>query len=169
MARAAVVAVASAFLAVAGHIVGGAPAPGADAVLLVLLFLVPACWAVMGGQRHTMTLAAISITVQVFAHAVFSLYCLSGAAPALLDWRMIAAHAAATVATASVLARGDAVVWLLFRFAVQRLAALSALTGDRVPAPPTVVIATGDTGARLRTQWLRCSASRRGPPECVLA
>ena len=166
-------AIASAFLAVAGHVAGGAPAPEADAVLLVLLFLVPACWAVMSGQRRTLTLAAISITVQVFAHAVFSLVCLPDAgAPVastwLLDWRMIAAHTAATVATASVLARGDAVVWLLFRFAVQRLAAFSALTGDRVPVPPTVVMATDDTGAPLRTQWLRCSASRRGPPECLL-
>ena len=165
-------AIASAFLAVAGHIAGGAPLPRADAVFLVLLFLVPACWAVMSGQRRTMTLAAISITVQAFAHTVFSLCCPSDAgAPAastwLLDWRMITAHVAATVATASVLARGDALVWLLFRFTVQRLAAFSVLIDDRVPVPPMVVVATGDAGAPLRTQWRHCSASRRGPPGCL--
>ena len=161
-------AVASAFLAVAGHIAGGAPAPGTDAVLLVLLFLVPACWAVMSGQRRTMTLAALSATVQAFAHLVFALSCVSGAAPTLLDSRMIAAHATATVAMAWLLASGDAVIWLLFRFAVQHLAALSALAGERIPMPARLVVIACNAGTSLVTQWRHCGASRRGPPECLL-
>jgi hypothetical protein len=83
------------------------------------------------------------------------------AAPGAL---MLALHALATLATALILARGEAAVWALaawLRPLVRLLAALVLPAMPEVPAPPVVFVPS-------RWRSLRLPA-RRGPPSCFHA
>lgn len=160
--RGAALAVTSATLAVTAHAVAGGGLPNAGLTVLLTVGVAAVGVALADRRRSTGAILAVLGGAQLATHVLLSL---GESMPMAHDYdlRMLAAHAAAVVVTALLLAGADT--------AVLRCAGLLAMLlprlAVRLPRPPDVPVAVRPW-ARPRavaTSTLLCrSHGRRGPP-----
>jgi hypothetical protein len=179
--RSAAVGASGAALAAAAHVTAGGQTPALVAVTLSAVALAAGAYAAAGGALGVARLLALLLAAQALLHAAFELTAPAGTghahhggdAGALTpagEGAMIAAHVAATLVLALLLARGEA--WLLGagRLAVGLVRRLAR--ADR-PAPVGLAVRVIRLALPLvRSQPslrpLAGAASRRGPPRVAL-
>ena len=165
--RGVVLAVTSAALAIAAHAVGGGEVSGTG--LTVLLTVGVAAVGIAMADRRCSTVAILAVlgSAQLATHVLLSFESMDmhpnqGPGPHVDGTLMLGAHAVAVLLTAGLLARADAVVFLVAA-ALARLAPplVTPPPVARPPARPLPRVRPRD----LLTAVLLCrSNARRGPP-----
>ncbi|WP_154676365.1 hypothetical protein [Amycolatopsis benzoatilytica] len=166
--RGGLLALSSASLAVTAHAAadGGLPDPALTLLLTGLLGWTAT--ALAGRARGRLGTVAVLGAGQLVMHLVLTTLAghhPSGAATAPNGWAMTAAHAVATVLTALVLARADAMLLAVLRV----LRMILPLLVPAVPVPvgaPLVARRRPDSAVPLTQLELRRVRGRRGPPAC---
>ena len=176
LARAGVFGGASLFLATAGHVVGGGTLPGAGLLALTAIGLAllsvtltvrrlrfGVLLAALGLEQvllhllfHASTTAATCAAVAMPGHTMSAAVCGSGSSTAT-SWPMVLGHAAAVLATAWLLARGERWLWGV----ADRLHRYAGAAPGRVRRPRPVVVAVLAT-FQIPTRWVL--AGPRAPP-----
>ena len=176
LARAGVFGGASLFLATAGHVVGGGTLPGAGLLALTAIGLAllsvtltvrrlrfGVLLAALGLEQvllhllfHASTTAATCAAVAMPGHTMAAAVCGSGSSTAT-SWPMVLGHAAAVLATAWLLARGERWLWGV----ADRLHRYTGAAAGRVRRPRPVVVAVLAT-FQIPTRWVL--AGPRAPP-----
>jgi hypothetical protein len=156
LARAGVLGGASLFLATAGHVIGGGTLPGAGLLFLTAIGLAllsvtltvrrlrfGVLLAALGLEQvllhllfHASTAAATCAAVAMPGHTMAATVCGTGTATGT-SWPMMVGHAAAVLATAWLLARGERWLWGV----TDRLHRYAATAPGRVRRPRPVVVA----------------------------
>ena len=162
--RGAVLSVTSAALAVAAHMIGGGTAPDPGLTLLLTVGVAAAGVALAGQRRGFGVILPVLGAAQLATHELLGLADVGMSASMVDPLVMTAAHAAAVVLTALLLAHADAVIFGVAA-ALSRLLPVSwtePRVADRVPVPRRA-----DSPARPLAVLLALTSPRRGPPVCA--
>ena len=166
----------------ASHVIAGGQTPALVAMALAAVAVAAGAYAAAGGALGAARLLALLLAAQALLHAAFQLTApagtghahhggdASGALTPAGEGGMIAAHVAATLVLALVLARGEA--WL-FRAGRLAVGLVRRLARADLPAPAgRATRATRLALPLVRSQPslrpLAGAASRRGPPRLAL-
>lgn len=162
-------------LGMSGHAIGGATLGLTTPVVLAAVLIGAGSVAWAGRQRDFVPLLRAAGCAQVAFHLVLSLFPapvtagheMHPAAPLPADVRMLLGHALGAVVMAWVLARGDALVYGLYR---SLRAVVVPDVRDTRPPPAAAPRLTADRAdVSIRGVGLRLAAAvpRRGPPQLV--
>jgi hypothetical protein len=161
--RGVALALTSATLAVAAHVVAGGMAPDTGLTALLTVGVAAVGVAMADRRRGTGALLLALGGAQVGMHLILSIpehgVMASGAGN---GWLMTGAHAVAVLVSAGLLARADAAVFLLA--AVFAMLLPRWLSAPPVPAAPTHARVRVVAVDRSMTVLLRRACARRGPP-----
>lgn len=165
--RGVVLAVTSAALAIAAHAVGGGDLPGTG--LTVLLTVGVAAVGIAMADRRCSGLSILVVLgfAQLATHVLLSFESMDmhmhhGAGPHVNGPLMLAAHAVAVPLTAALLAKADAVLFLVAAVLARLLPVL--LTVPPVPGAPARPLPRLHPRDRVTAVLLARSNARRGPP-----
>jgi hypothetical protein len=166
--RSGAAAVGTTALAVLGHVLGGGTVH-AGLALLVLLWVAAGAYVLAACRLSFGRLLSLVGLGQVAFHGAFVLAHPasdpSAPAAAAFDPAMLAGHLLAAVATAALLARGEAALWSLARLLDRTVAAVRLARRALARAPQLLSAPAEHAGcARLSDCLLVASQPRRGPP-----
>jgi hypothetical protein len=154
-------AVTSAVLAVAAHVVGGGMVPDLGLTALLTVGLAAVGVALADRRRGAGVLMAVLGAAQLGTHVLLSLASDGMSMDRVDPLVMTAAHTVAVVLTAVLLAGADAVVW-------QLASVLARLLPRPLVGPPAVgrrrVLSPVDVVDHAIVLLLRLASPRRGPP-----
>ncbi len=169
-------------LSAAAHVTAGGQTPALVALALVAVAVAAGAYAAAGGALGAARLLALLLAAQALLHAAFELSAPAGTghahhggdAPGALtsagEGSMIAAHLAATLVLALVLARGEAWLFTAGRLAVRLVHRLAR--ADRLApvgrATRAIRLALPLVRSQPSLRPLAGAASRRGPPRLAL-
>ena len=180
--RSAAVGAFGAALAAAAHVAAGGQTPALVAVALAAVAVAAGAYAAAGGALGAARLLALLLAAQALLHAAFELTATAGTghahhggdAPGALtpagEGSMIAAHVAATLVLALLLARGEAWLFGAGRLALGLVRRLACAAGPATVGRATRAVRPALPLVRSQPSLrpLAGAASRRGPPRVAL-
>lgn len=160
-------------VAVLGHLAGGGTAPGAASLAVAAAVAAALSYRIAGARWTPRTLTALVLALQGGVHLWCALTVPAGApvSDVAPGWAMLLGHAAATLATVTVLLHGEAALGgLAEQIVVRPVRRLAYAVGASAPAAavPLSRVELAVVGARALRRLLRAGAlRRRGPPVCA--
>ena len=154
-------------LAALGHLLGGGQLPDLSILLTVTVFLGGSLTGLAKSRRKGRQIFAAMVASQVVFHAAFQLTVHSDES---VSWvpggRMLLFHLVAAGVTATLLARGESMLFRLFA-ALHRVLLPARIRPIVGAVPHWTAVITGGAGGELLRDVRAAAASRRGPPISV--